>query len=162
MTRREIASRQITLYLPSKADLDRWRKLSDASALPLTKWVYEAVESFVENKPSGLKDTEELNALRLENVKLKQELEALIEKIHQDKINYADVYSQQPVLNKGVVYFLKTNGILYFNDLRENVHSTDHKATPWTKNIQSLRRTLFELEEADLVESTSEGYKWKG
>jgi predicted DNA-binding protein len=70
-------SRYIYLYLPSKADKERWEKLAEKSCAPLSKFIIEIVENALNEdadyKPRG-ELMKEISGLKKENKDLRDDL----------------------------------------------------------------------------------------
>jgi hypothetical protein len=107
--------RQLTLYLPTKEDLDRWRSLS--KPYTLNHWVYLQVEKALEGgeQQRRTRTTHDTDALRKEVAALRKENEALAAKL--DHIRSKEVEdilersSNSPMqLDRHVVDVLRSGG----------------------------------------------------
>jgi len=179
MARSSLKGRQYTIYVHRDEDLADWKKLCPSS-MTLNGWILEMIEKGIDviEKRSipRINDTEELNALRKENLELKKENEVLAARLHQKEIQDALEQSQKPLqLDKQIVDLLKTGGFWPSTRIIANLinhgEMDDAAYTPTAleervmKNANSKRRkaikhTLQELEQLGLLELTPRGWKW--
>lgn len=105
MARREVNDRQFSLYFPSVADKERWRKL--AKPYTLNHWIMLMVEKAIEDKPAE-SSSDEVNALRKRNLELEHENKILATKLKQSQ-EVKGIKGPLP-LDKQVVDLLKSGG----------------------------------------------------
>jgi hypothetical protein len=160
VARPEVRDRQYTIYLPSKDDIARWRKLS--KPLTLNRWIYEMVERSIENKPSKNKDTEELNALRKENLGLKKDLEIAMAKLQQKEEREREYVLERSkggmLLDKQIIDLLRAGGSWTSQNIISRIMTTG--GIHLSERRKAVKRTLDELERTGLIELTSRGWKW--
>lgn len=72
----ELKERYVNVYLPSKADKEMWGQAAKDRGVPLSKFIYEAVESFLsnDNEAPRLDLIKELSETKEECQKLRSEL----------------------------------------------------------------------------------------
>ncbi|MGA9098847.1 MAG: hypothetical protein WB392_07950 [Methanotrichaceae archaeon] len=162
-------SRYIYLYLPSKADKERWEKMAEEAHMPLSKFVIEIVESTLaekeEFKPRH-EMTKELEALRKENKQLAEtlKLKSIVLERYEEELKR---YRSEAFLNEGfegirkyhrelIDLFKKGethNSYSLFEALGINPKDTDL--------VKALSNQLEELETWGLIEAAPRGWRWK-
>jgi hypothetical protein len=163
-------SRYVWLYLPSKADKERWQAEADKAKTPLSKFCIELIESTMaendEFKPRG-EIVKELDAL-------KKEIKVLHDDLRQKSI-VIDRYEaelkrfrSEAFLDKGyqgvrrypkeLVEVLKARGSVDNYRLLEDLE-IDPKQSDLVKAV-SLQ--LEELEEYGMIKSEGRSWRWIG
>lgn len=109
MARPSLKGRQLSLYAPSIEAVERWKKLCKPSTL--NGWILEMIDRGIEddNTPATKTGTH-INALRKENMELKQENDRL--KARLTEIEKAFKTSTPSRLDQNAVDFLKTGGVI--------------------------------------------------
>jgi hypothetical protein len=163
-----LKARYVDVYLPSEAVKHQWEEDAKKAGIPLSKFVFEAVESFrasIKEKPrSDL--IKELSDIKEEAQKLRTELKMknlLLEKLESDvyKARY-DSFKEVQMdegtrrhdedLIKALRRGKPLDGYTILNEL--GVDPRDTEAVKLVNNqLESLRRF-------GLVEETAEGWRW--
>lgn len=187
MARREVRDRQYTIYLPSHEDLDRWRTLS--KPYTLNHWIVEMVEKGIEEVPkSKMKSSDEINALRKENLKLKKEMAILEQKRVREVEEILERAKEPMPLDKKVVDLIRAGGYWpsariikelkitaekeiveepLHDELREEsiltrrVYSSERATVSNSGRAKVISSTLEQLENLGLVENTWKGWIWR-
>ena len=160
--------RRWELYFPSNEFLKRWKEHAKTARMPLSKWIFETVESRLDEDaaPAGelAKDQE---ALRDQNRSLRKELEnatAELERLKTEMFKLRHEALLQPVpkgviqLNEKIVDTLKSGGTWSSRDLLKElgVGTNDIEA------IQITTHQLQMLQDFGLVTEGVRGWKWVG
>jgi hypothetical protein len=187
MARREIRDRQYTIYFPSKDDLERWRKLS--RPLTLNHWIMLMVEKSIEDEPTKTKSSDDINALRKENLELKKENKVLEAKLEQNRVREVEGLLEQargPMpLDRHVVDLLRSGGCWPSARIIKELKITAEKematadgedglylpsafTSAFTSALirghgsepRAVNKTLEQLETLGLVKNTWKGWVW--
>ena len=177
--------KQVTIYLPTKVDVERWQGLSKAQGSTLSRWIFEMVELALEkeNKPTRsttqrsaevskipfsspvamaamdlvrTNNLDELNSLRRENSELRRDLDQMT------KLN-----SRFRLQN-----FLESESLLdKIKPQEEEVKAVLKKGGTWSGeklakefaeiDPRILNRILQNLVDEGVVEELERGFKWK-
>jgi hypothetical protein len=164
MARPDVRGRQLTLYLESREDLKRWRKL--AEPYPLSKWIRLTIEKAITEKPIRTKDADEIDALKKRNLELEQENEVLTTRLEKTQAKQVEILLEKakgPMqLDKEVVDLLRTGGvwssarIMKTLDVIKMVNKGE-----FPERTKSIKTTLEVLNNLNLVEYTGTGWTWK-
>jgi hypothetical protein len=163
-------SRYVWLYLPSKADKDRWQALADAAQIPLSKFCISIIEEWlaeeVEFKPRR-EITREMEELKAENRTLRDDLrqKAVVLERYEGELkkyrsqtflgeNFAGIrrYSEE------IVSLLKSRGQVDSYKLLEALCIDPRES----ELVRAVSKQLEELEEYKLVESDGRSWRWIG
>lgn len=163
-------SRYVWLYLPSKADKERWQTEADKAKTPLSKFCIELIESkLAENdefKPRH-EMAKELDALKRENKTLHDDLrqKAIVIDRYETELKR---YRSEAFLDKGyqglrrypkeLVEVLQSRGSVDNYRLLEDL-GIDPKESDLVKAVSNQ---LEELEEYDMIKPEGRGWKWIG
>lgn len=184
MARREVQDRQFSLYFPSVADKERWRKL--AKPYTLNHWIILMVQKAIENKPTE-SSSDEVNALRKRNLELEQENKLLVRKLGQSRAREVKGLKGPMPLDKQVVNLLKSGGFWpstkIIRELKITVDGEDdglylesssihgQRIEPLLKHsisevdsserVRAVSNTLEQLSDLELVENTWQGWRWR-
>ncbi len=162
-------SRYVYLYLPSKADKERWEKLAEQAKAPLSKFIIEIVENSLteeENFKPRREVMKELEAIKKENKTLRDDLKQkiiVLEKYETDLKRYRSQSFQDAQFegvrrfSREIIEILKSRGHIDSNDLLDSL-GVDPKESELVKALSSQ---LEELEGYALIEPTSRGWRWK-
>jgi hypothetical protein len=163
-----LKARYVDVYLPSEKSKHEWEEEAKNAGLPMSKFVFEAVEAFRASKDETPKSdmVRELAEAKEEIQKLRSELKMktlLLEKLEADvyKARYASFQEVQmgegtrrhdeeliKVLRRGKA----VEGYALLNEL--GIDPRDTEAVKLVNNqLESLRRF-------GLVEETANGWKW--
>ena len=163
-----LKARYVDVYLPSENAKLEWEDEAKKAALPLSKFVFEAVEAFRAKKGENPRYdmVKEQAELKEENLKLRSELKMktlLLEKLEADlyKVRYANF--QEIEIRDGtrrhdeeLITVLKCGKTLDgYSILKElSVDPRDTEAVKLVNNqLESLRRF-------GLIEETANGWRW--
>lgn len=163
-------SRYVYLYLPSKADKERWEKLAKQAKTPLSRFVIEIVESTLaekeEFKPRGVmvKDTD---ALKKENKDLRDDLRQktiVMERYETELKRYRsqdfmkESFEGVRRYTKEIVEILKTRGHVDSYNLLETLGIDPRESDL----VKAVSHQLEELEGYGMVKPEGRGWKWIG
>ncbi len=162
-------SRYVYLYLPSKADKERWEILAEKAKTPLSAFVINIVENTLSEdsdyKPRG-ELMKEISALRQETKELRDDLRmknVVIERYEEELKRYRSVafieegYEGVRKYYKELVDLLKRGGTY---DSYRILESLGVKPTE-SELVKAVSRQLEDLEAYGLIEATGKGWKWK-
>ena len=163
-------SRYVWLYLPSKADKERWQALADEAKAPLSKFIIEIVESTLaereESRPR-YENMKELDSLKNENKrllgKLKQK-DIIIERHESELKRYRSEAFLTPRFegirrySKELVEILKSGNRVDSYRILEilDIDPRDSEL------VQAVSQQLEELEEYGMIKSEGRGWRWIG
>jgi hypothetical protein len=107
------SDRVFTFLFPTAEDKARWKKL--AEPLTLNRWIFLQVERAIEDAPVTTRTTtDDINALRKENLELRKENEAIAAKLDQSRAREVEDIlerSKGPMpMDKHVVDLLRSGG----------------------------------------------------
>lgn len=162
-------SRYVYLYLPSKADKERWEKLAEEASTPLSKFIIELVENTLSEdtdfKPRG-ELMKELSVLRQDNKELRDELRlknVVIDRYEEELKRYRSMefidkgFEGVRRYQKELVDLLKRGGTHDSYRILEALGINPNESDL----VKGLSKQLEDLEAYGMVESTSKGWKWK-
>lgn len=162
-------SRYIYLYLPSKADKERWEKLAEEAHTPLSKFVIEIVESTLaeneEFKPRS-EMAKETEALKKDNKRLAEELRLksiVLERYEEELKRYRNEAFLNE-MNEGVRKYYRELIDLFKKGGTYNNYSLFEALGIDPKDadlVKALSTQLEELEAYGLIEVTSRGWRLK-
>jgi hypothetical protein len=163
-------SRYVWLYLPSKADKERWQALADEAKTPLSTFCISIIEERLaeedEFKPrrEGAKDLEDLkNENRTLRDDLKQK-EIVLERYENELKRYRsqsfleEDYKGMRRYSKELVEILKTRGQVDSYKLLEALGIDPRES----ELVKAVSKQLEELEDYKLVKSDGRLWKWIG
>lgn len=161
-------SRYIWLYLPSKADKERWQALAENAGTPLSGFCISIIEEKLAEEDGGLprhKVMKEIETLKAENKALHDEMrqkEIVIERYEAELRRYRS----EPFLNddyKGVrpfseelVKILKARGKVDGYRLLDLLGVKPNEA----ETIKAVSKQLEELEAYGLVKTDGKDWQW--
>ncbi len=159
--------RYIWLYTKSIEDKQRYQALADEAKAPLSKFLLSVIEDALaarDNEQTGPATVKELQTLRAENMKLREDLRLrsmLIDKLEDEnrrfqserwmKEGYDGIRDYDPLL----IDLLKTRGPIQPGRLFEAL-----EIEPNTDRIEAVSRQLEALETSGLITLTARGWKW--
>jgi hypothetical protein len=163
-------SRYVWLYLPSKADKERWQSEAEKAKIPLSKFCIELIESTLaendEFKPRS-EMAKELDALKRENKALHDDLrqKAIVIDRYEAELKR---FRSEAFLDKGyqgvrrypreLVEVLKARGSVdnyrLLEDLEINPKESDL--------VKAVSNQLEELEEYGMIKAEGRGWRWIG
>jgi len=161
-------SRYVWLYLPSKADKERWQGLADEARTPLSKFCISIIEERLsedeEFKPRRemVKALEELKA---ENKGLRDDLHLkniVLERYEAELRRYRGEIFQSPGFegtrrySKELVDLLKSKGHVDSYGLLEALGVDPREA----EQVRTVSRQLEELEEYGMIRPEGRGWRW--
>ena len=181
MARASMQEKQITIYLPTKQDVERWHGLSKERGSTLSRWIFEMVELALEDEPARKKtrniplpispavafavameeerartnSLNDLNQLRKENAELRREVDQM------KKLN-----SRFRLQN-----FIENNSLLdKIKPLEEKIKVVLQKGGTWSgkkitkefagEDPRMLNRVLQNLVDEGLIEELERGFRW--
>lgn len=163
-------SRYVWLYLPSKADKERWQALADKAKTPLSKFCVELIESTLaesdEFKPRG-EMAKELDTLKREIKVLRDDLRQKTIVIDRYEAELKR-FRSEAFLDRGfqgvrrypreLVEVLKARGSVdnyrLLEDLGINPKESDL--------VKAVSNQLEELEEYGMIKAEGRGWRWIG
>ncbi len=179
MARKSMQDKQITIYLPTTQDVERWQTLSKASGNTLSRWIFYKVEEALDVRPTPKTkvgdifggspsvssaamliaqhqiETDELNRLRRENAELRREVDQM------KKLNSRFRFQS----------FIENNSLLdKIKPLEEKVKVVLQKGGTWSgkkitkefagEDPRMLNRVLQNLVDEGLIEELERGFRW--
>ena len=180
MARKSMQEKQVTIYLPTKVDVERWQGLSKARGCTLSHWIFEMVELALEKPtrntqrsaevstgPSPLiqsvamdlvraNNLDELNSLRRENSELRRDLDQMT-KLN-SRFRLQNFIESESLLDKikpqeeKVKAVLKKGGTWSGEKLSREFAEIDSRM---------LNRILQNLVDEGIIEELERGFKWK-
>jgi len=163
-------SRYVWLYLPSKADKDRWQSLADEAKSPLSKFIIEIVEStLAENEELRPRRemVNELESVKNENKKLRDDLrqkDIVIERYESELKRYRSQVFLSPSFegirrySKELVEILKARNYVDSYRLLESLNIDPRES----ELVQAVSHQLEELEEYGMIKPEGRGWRWIG
>jgi hypothetical protein len=163
-----LKSRYVDVYLPSKEAKQEWEEEAKKAGLPMSKFIFEAVESFraAKTETPKFEIVKELADAKEEVQKLRGELKMktlLLEKLEADVYKARFANFQEVQMEEGtrrhdeeLIKILRRGKALEgFSILKElGIDPSDTEAVKLVNNqLDSLRRF-------GLVEETANGWKW--
>ena len=161
-------SRYVWLYLPSKADKERWQALADEAKTKLSTWVTAIVEEKLaeseEQRPRRA-IIKELETLKAENQTLREDLrqkEAVLQRYEGELRRYraepfqADQFQGIRPYSREIVDILKARGYVDGYQLLELLSIGPNES----EAIRAVWAQLTELEKYGLAETNGKGWKW--
>lgn len=162
-------SRYVWLYLPSKADKDRWAELAEKAKTPLSKWAIEIIEStLAENEELRPRRevAKELDALKKENKELRDDLRQkaiVLERYEAELRRYRsaaftkDDFQGSRDYNKELVEILKGGSVDSYRILeRLGIDPRESEL------VKAVSRQLEELEGYGFIKAEGRSWKWIG
>lgn len=163
-----LKARYVDVYLPSEAAKQEWEKEAKKAGLPLSKFVFEAVETFraAKDETPRYEMVSELAEAKEESQKLRSELKMktmLLEKLEADvyKARYASFHEVEmaegtrrhdqeliKILQRGKAL----EGYAILKELGIDPRDTDA--------VKLVNNQLESLGRFGLVEETASGWKW--
>ena len=143
-------SRYVYLYLPSKADKDRWEKLAAQAQTPLSKFIIEIVESTLAEEEFRPRRelTRELDEMR-------KEIKALRDDVRQKSIVIERYESELKRLRSEFfvdISFEGSSKLLEYVDI-----------DPMDSDlVKAVSYQLEAFESYGLIETTPKGWRWRG
>jgi len=161
-------SRYVWLYLPSKADKERWQSLADRTKTPLSKFCISIIEERLaeedEFKPHRAV-AKELEDLKNENKALRDDLRQkgiVLERYENELKRYRsqsfleEDYKGTRSYSKELVEILKTRGQVDSYKLLEALGIDPRES----ELVKAVSKQLEELEDYKLVKSDGRSWKW--
>ena len=163
-------SRYVWLYLPSKADKERWQALADKATTPLSTFCISIIEERLaeedEFKPR-CEMTREMESLKSENKDLRDDLrqkEIVLERYEAELKRYRsqpfmeEDYKGVRRYSKDLVEILKACGSVDSYRLLEKLGIDPRES----ELVKAVSKQLEELEDYKLVKSDGKSWKWIG
>lgn len=158
------------LYLPSKADKERWQAKADKARAPLSKWAIEIIESTLAENEEFKPRREimlELEALKKENKALRDDVrqksivmeryEGELKKYRSQSFLTNDYLGMRPY-NKEIVYLLKSRGQADSYKILEALGIDPRES----ELVRAVSKQLEELEAFGFIETDGRSWKWIG
>lgn len=163
-------SRYVWLYLPSKADKDRWIELANKAKTPLSKWGIEIIESkLAENeefKPRR-EIAKELEDLKKEIKTFRDDLRqksVVLERYESELRHYRseaftqDNYQGKRRYNKELVEIIRAGGSVDSYRLLEALGIDPRESDL----VKAVTKQLEELEAYGFIETDGRSWRWIG
>lgn len=163
-------SRYVWLYLPSKADKDRWQALADKAQTPLSKFCISIIEERLaeesEFKPRR-ELSKEMESLKAENKTLRDDTrqKAIVLERYEGELKK---YRSQPFLgedyagvrrfSKEIVDLLKSRGQADSYRILEDLGIDPRES----ELVKAVSRQLEELEAYGIVKTDGRSWQWIG
>lgn len=163
-------SRYIWLYLPSKADKDRWKALAEKAQTPLSAFCISIIEERLaeedEFKPRR-KVLKEMEAIKAENKSLREDirLKSIVLDRYEGELKR---YRSQPFLEEDyrgmrpyseeLVKLLKASGSIDSYRLLEELGVDPRES----ELVKAVSKQLEELERYKLIKSEGKSWRWIG
>lgn len=163
-------SRYVWLYLPSKADKDRWQALADKAQTPLSKFCISIIEERLaeENEFKPRRElSREMETLKAENKNLRDDLrqKAIVLERYEGELKK---YRSQPFLgedyagvrrySKEIVDLLKSRGQTDSYRILEDLGIDPRES----ELVKAVSRQLEELEAYGIVKTDGRSWQWIG
>jgi hypothetical protein len=142
-----LKARYIDVYLPSEAAKRQWEEDAEKAGIPLSKFVFEAVEAFRAAKVR--------NELKLKNMMI-EKLEGDVYKAHYDSFKEVELGEGSRRHDEELIKILKKGKAIDGYAILEQlgIDSRDTEAVKLVNNqLESLRRF-------GLVEEGARGWRW--
>lgn len=161
-------SRYVWLYLPSKADKERWQALAEKSQTPLSTFCISIIEERLAEEDgfvSHHKAAKELESLKAENKTLREDLrqkEVVLQRYEAELRRYraepfqADQFQGIRPYSKELVDILKARGHVGSYQILELLGINPGEA----EAIKSVSKQLEELEKFNLIKADGKGWQW--
>ena len=163
-------SRYVWLYLPSKADKERWQALADEAKAPLSKFIIEIVESTLAER--------EESRPRYENMKeldsLKNENKCLLDKLNQKDIVIERYESELKRYRSEAFLTPRFEGIRRYSKELVEILKSGNRVDSYRileildidprdfELVQAVSHQLEELEDYGMIKSEGRGWRWIG
>lgn len=163
-------SRYVWLYLPSKADKDRWQALADAAKIPLSKFCISIIEEWLAEEEEFRPRREiakKIEELKVENKTLREDIcqkSIVIEryetelKKHRSQTFLGEDFTGVRRYSEEIVALLKSLGWVDNYKLLEAL-DIDPKDS---ELVKAVSKQLEELQGYKLVESDGRSWRWIG
>jgi hypothetical protein len=170
MVKPELAERYCNIYFPSKEDKHRWLKVAEEKGVPLSRFVYETIETSLsaEQNTPRYEVVKELDQLREENRKQREELKLktlVLEKYETELFNLKHKAFSKPKEFDGVrryseelVEILKRGRIVNGHEILKDL-SIDPGDS---ESVRLVSNQLENLQGFGLIKETTNGWKWTG
>lgn len=159
MVRASLKSRQVTLYLPTEADVARWKSLSKAKGCSLSKFVYEMTERGMEEKraaPKVRSIVPEMNTLRGEVSELRREVDQL--KQQNSRLKEVQIVPEQTAkqYEKWIMdMFMNLDANLKVSDVKGRLLLASEQL-----NSRIITKVLRDLIDKGEIAESEKGLKW--
>ena len=162
-------SRYVYLYLPSKADKDRWEKLAAQAQTPLSKFIIEIVESTLAEEEFRPRRelTRELDEMRKEIKALRDDVrqKSIVIERYESELKrlrsefFVDIsFEGSRKYSKELIEILKNKGSIDSSKLLEYLD-----IDPMDSNlVKAVSNQLEAFESYGLIETTPKGWRWRG
>ncbi|MDM7934087.1 MAG: hypothetical protein QUS08_01685 [Methanothrix sp.] len=161
-------SRYVWLYLPSRADKERWQALADKAKTPLSTWAISIIEDRLVEEDGGRprqKLLKDLEALKAKIKALRDELRQkaiVIERYKADLRKYraqaflAEDFQGVRQYSRELVDLLRTRGYLDSYEILQALGIDPMESD----QVKSISTQLEELERYGLVKADGRGWQW--
>ena len=162
-------SRYVYLYLPSKADKDRWEKLAAQAQTPLSKFIIEIVESTLAEEEFRPRRelTRELDEMRKEIKALRDDVrqKSIVIERYESELKrlrsefFVDIsFEGSRKYSKELIEILKNKGSIDSSKLLEylDIDPMDSDL------VKAVSNQLEAFESYGLIETTPKGWRWRG
>lgn len=162
-------SRYVYLYLPSKADKDRWEKLAAQAQTPLSKFIIEIVErTLAEEEFRPRRElTRELDEMRKEIKALRDDVrqKSIVIERYESELKrlrsefFVDIsFEGSRKYSRELIEILKNKGSIDSSKLLEylDIDPMDSDL------VKAVSNQLEAFESYGLIETTPKGWRWRG
>lgn len=163
-------SRYVWLYLPSKADKERWHALAEKAKIPLSTFCISIIEERLAEEDGfkpHLKVAKEMENLKAENKTLRDDLrqkEIVLERYEAELKRYraqpfqAEDYQGMRRYSGELVEILKKRGSMDSYRLLEALGIDPRES----EQVKAVSRQLNELEAYKLIKTDGRSWRWIG
>lgn len=160
-------SRYIWLYLPSKADKDRWKSLAEKAKTPLSTFCISIIEEKLAEEDSKPRSqvTKELEDLKRENKGLRDDLrqkDIVLDRYESELKRFRsqtfleDDYHGVRRYSKELVEIIKTRGFVNSYRLLETLGIDPRES----ELVKAVSKQLEELEGYGMIKAEAKGWRW--
>jgi hypothetical protein len=162
-------SRYVYLYLPSKADKNRWEELAAQAQTPLSKFIIEIVESTLAEEEFRPRRelTRELDEMRKEIKALRDDVrqKSIVIERYESELKrlrsefFVDIsFEGSRKYSKELIEILKNKGSIDSSKLLEylDIDPMDSDL------VKAVSNQLEAFESYGLIETTPKGWRWRG
>ena len=162
-------SRYIWLYLPSKADKDRWKSLAEKAQTPLSTFCISIIEEKLAEEDSKPRSqvTKELEDLKRENKGLRDDLrqkDIVLDRYEGELKRFRsqtfleDDYHGVRRYSKELVQTIKGRGFVDSYRLLETLGIDPRES----ELVKAVSKQLEELEGYGMIKAEAKGWRWIG
>jgi hypothetical protein len=167
MSDKKYNGRRQEIYFPSIQDLQRWRSQAKKYHVPLSKWIYQFVESHLDldQDPDKISAaSEDILKLQTEVNRLRTELKdksARLERAETDLFNlryqpFMDPDPESAKFSRELIALLKAGGSWRGREILKQLYIDPGNA----ESIRIVSNQLGVLEKFGIIEENPKGWRW--